>query len=79
MDDRYLTIEHELAHVKHSLQILSEKREEFSPGAVIGDPAYWYARLLSIRVTAERYNYLKLRDRADELLVEVSKLQYRFP
>ncbi|WP_264165021.1 hypothetical protein [Burkholderia cepacia] len=40
MDDRYLTIEHELAHVKHSLQILSEKREEFSPGAVIGDPAY---------------------------------------
>ncbi|HEM7805929.1 hypothetical protein ABEG10_31045 [Burkholderia cenocepacia] len=79
MDDRYRTIERDLAHVKSALQTLSEKREEFSPGAVISDPAYWRARLQSIRVTAERHNHPKLRDRADELLLELSKLEYRFP
>ncbi|WP_082146110.1 MULTISPECIES: hypothetical protein [Burkholderia cepacia complex] len=79
MDDRYVTIEHELAHVTCALQTLSEKRDEFPLGTVIGDPVYWRVRLQSIRVMAERYNHLKLRDRADELLVVVSKLQYWVP
>ncbi|WP_051392378.1 hypothetical protein [Burkholderia sp. AU4i] len=79
MDYRYVTLEHELAHVKSALQILSERGEEFPLGAVIGDPAYWRARLQSIRAMAERYNHLTLRDRADELLGEVLKLQFWHP
>lgn len=79
MDDRYIAIEQELAHVKNAIQTLYEKREEFPRGAVIGDPAYWRARLQSIRGRAERYNLLTLRDHADELLTEVSKLQYWIP
>lgn len=49
-------------------------RKECPYGAAVRDPEYWRVRLQSIRETAERYNHLKLRDRADELLLEVSKL-----
>ncbi|VWB35630.1 hypothetical protein BAR24066_01554 [Burkholderia arboris] len=79
MDDRFVSIEQELAHVKNAVDTLCEKRQEFPLGTVIGDPAYWRARLQAIRSSAERYNYLKLRDRADELLDKVSKLQYWVP
>lgn len=76
MDDRYAGIERDLVHVENALQTLSQNRDEFPLGASIRDPAYWQARLESIRDTADRYNYLDLRDRSDDLLIEISKLQY---
>ncbi|WP_155635542.1 hypothetical protein [Burkholderia territorii] len=79
MDDRYVAIEKELAHVTYALKTLRKGRKEFPLGAIIGDPAYWRARLQSIRGAAERYEYQELRNRADELLVVVSKLQYWTP
>ncbi|ALV61653.1 MULTISPECIES: hypothetical protein [Burkholderia cepacia complex] len=79
MDDRYVALEKELAHVKNAIQTLQANRKDFPYGTTVGDPAYWRARLQSIRRMAERYNHLKLRDRADELLIEVSKLQYWSP
>ncbi|WP_154641537.1 hypothetical protein [Burkholderia cenocepacia] len=76
MDDRYVGIERDLAHVKSALQTLSESRDEFPLGTSIRDPAYWQTRIESIRVMADRYNYRDLRNRSDALLVELSKLQY---
>ena len=76
MCDRYAGIERDLVHIKNALQTLSKNRDEFPLGASIRDPAYWRARLESIRVTADRYNYRDLRDRSDDLLIEISKLQY---
>ncbi|MCA8331656.1 hypothetical protein [Burkholderia cepacia] len=73
--DSYGAIEKELTHVKNAIQILHEKQEEFPRGAVIGDPAYWCARVQSIRRRAERYNHQKLQEQADELLLEISKLR----
>ncbi|KAB1588184.1 hypothetical protein C5O75_027850 [Burkholderia cepacia] len=79
MDDRYVTIEKELAHVKNAIETLLTNRKEIPFGTAVGDPAYWRTRLQSLREMAERYRYLKLRDRADELLREVAKLQYWTP
>lgn len=79
MDDRYAGIERDLVHVKNALQTLSKNRGEFPLGAPICDPAYWRVRLQSIRVMADRYNYRDLRDRSDELLIEISHLQYWSP
>ncbi|MBN3828104.1 hypothetical protein G3O00_31465 [Burkholderia sp. Ac-20384] len=79
MDDRYVVIAQELAHVKNAIDTLCENRGEFPLGTAISDPAYWRTRLQAIRSKAERYNLEKLRDRADELLDEVSKLQYWIP
>ena len=76
MCDRYAGIERDLVHVKNALQTLSKNRDEFPLGALIRDPAYWRARLESIRVTADRYNYRDLLARSDDLLIEISKLQY---
>ncbi|MGY6237169.1 hypothetical protein [Burkholderia ambifaria] len=73
--DSYVTIEKELAHIKNAIRILYDKREEFPRETVIGNPAYWRAKVEVIRSRAERYNHRKLRDQADELLVEISKLQ----
>ncbi|KVQ59271.1 hypothetical protein WT22_18330 [Burkholderia territorii] len=79
MDDRYVRIELDLAHVKNALDTLSAKRDEFPLGAFIRDPAYWRSRLQSIRALADCYNYRNLRDRSDELLIETAKLQYWAP
>ncbi|MEB2499218.1 hypothetical protein [Burkholderia cenocepacia] len=76
MCDRYAGIERDLVHVKNALQTLSKSRDEFPLGTSIRDPAYWQARLESIRAVADRYNYRDLRDRSDELLIEISKLRY---
>ncbi|UNY41718.1 hypothetical protein CPT_Musica_059 [Burkholderia phage Musica] len=76
MNDRYVGIERDLAHVQNALQTLSKTRDEFPLGLSIRDPAYWRARVESIRVMADRYNYRDLRNRSDDLLVEISKLQY---
>lgn len=75
--DRYCTIERELAHVRNAIHTINEKRDEFPRGTFIGDPAYWCARLRSIRGVAERHNFKKLRDQADELLVQISTLQHQ--
>lgn len=76
MCDRYAGIERDLVHVKNALQILSKNRDEFPLEKSIRDPAYWQARIESIRAVADRYNYRDLRNRADKLLIEISKLQY---
>ncbi|WP_139349453.1 hypothetical protein [Burkholderia cenocepacia] len=76
MDDRYVGIERDLVHVKNALQTLSKSRDEFPLGTPMRDPAYWRARIDAIRVMAERYNYRDLRDRSNDLLVELSKLQF---
>ncbi|WP_175810909.1 hypothetical protein [Burkholderia cepacia] len=76
MCERYAGIERDLVHVKNALQTLSKIRDEFPLGALIRDPAYWQRRLESIRVMADRYKYRDLRDRTDDLLAEISKLQY---
>ena len=76
MCDRYAGIERDLVHVKNALQILSKNRDEFPLEKSIRDPAYWQARIESIRAVADRYNYRDLRNRSDKLLIEISKLQY---
>ena len=76
IDDRYVRIELDLVHVKNALQTLSKYRDEFPLGTAIRDPSYWRARLESIRVMADRYNYQDLQARSDDLLVEVTKLQF---
>ncbi|MBN3779170.1 hypothetical protein G3O06_16660 [Burkholderia sp. Ac-20345] len=73
--DRYCTIEKELGHVRSAIQTIDLKRDEFPCGTVIADPMYWRARLYSIRGMAERYNFERLRDQADEMLVQISKLK----
>ncbi|MBR8322113.1 MULTISPECIES: hypothetical protein [Burkholderia cepacia complex] len=76
MDDRYVGIERDLLHLKNAVETVSKNRDEFPLGTSMRDPAYWRARLESIRVMADRHHYRDLRDRSDDLLIEISKLQY---
>lgn len=73
--DRYCAIEKELGHVRNAIYTLDRKREEFPQGAIIGDPAYWRARLQSIRGVAERYGFPRLKEQAEALLVQIATLQ----
>ncbi|MCA8272319.1 hypothetical protein LGN17_07315 [Burkholderia sp. AU30280] len=73
---RYCAIEKELGHVRSAISTLDSKRGEFPRGTIIGDPVYWLARLQSIRGMAERYNFPRLRDQADELLDQILTLQH---
>ncbi|WP_124519352.1 hypothetical protein [Burkholderia stagnalis] len=73
--NHYNTIEKELAHVRGAIQILGQKLDRFPRDTVIGSPAYWRARICAIRDRAERNNYRKLKNHADELLDLVEKLK----
>lgn len=75
--DRYFIIEKELGHVRSAIKTIDQRRDEFPRGAIIGDPAYWRTRLQSIRGMAERYNFPRLQDQADELLTQISTLPRR--
>lgn len=73
--DRYFAIERELRHVRNAIYTLDRTRNEFPPEAIIGDPSYWEARLQAIRGVTERYGFPRLKEQADELLVQIATLQ----
>ncbi len=73
---RNCAIEKELGHVQSAIYTLDSKRGAFPHGTIIGDLAYWLARLQSIRGMAERCNFPGLRDQADELLDQILTPQY---
>lgn len=68
----YCDVERELAHIEGSIRLLEQTRSCFHKQTFVSDPAYWRARLNTVRETAERNNML-LR-RADEILVLLERL-----
>ncbi|AIO46764.1 MULTISPECIES: hypothetical protein [Burkholderia] len=68
----YCDVERELSHIEESIRLLEQTRSCFHKQTSITDPAYWRARLNTVRQTAER-NTTLLR-RTDEILARLERL-----
>ncbi|AWV04687.1 hypothetical protein DM992_35630 [Burkholderia sp. JP2-270] len=68
----YCDVERELSHIEGSIRLLEQTRSYFHKQTSITDPAYWRARLNTVRQTAER-NRTLLR-RTDEILARLERL-----
>ncbi|KVF14649.1 hypothetical protein [Burkholderia cepacia] len=68
----YCDVERELSHIERSIRLLEQTRSCFHKQTTIIDPAYWRARLNTVRQTAER-NTTLLR-RTDEILARLERL-----
>ncbi|ABX19594.1 conserved hypothetical protein [Burkholderia multivorans ATCC 17616] len=68
----YCDVERELSHIEGSIRLLERTRSCFHTQTSVTDPAYWRARLNTVRQTAERNSTL-LR-RTDEILARLERL-----
>ncbi|CAN0643672.1 hypothetical protein [Burkholderia cepacia] len=68
----YCGVERELSHIERSIRLLEQTRSCFHKQTTITAPAYWRARLNTVRQTAER-NTTLLR-RTDEILARLERL-----
>ncbi|QTD94695.1 hypothetical protein [Burkholderia anthina] len=68
----YCDVELELSHIEGAIRLLEQTRSYFHKKTSVSDPAYWRARLHTVRETAER-NTTLLR-RTDEILARLERL-----
>ncbi|MBY4866565.1 hypothetical protein DIE14_24265 [Burkholderia sp. Bp9017] len=75
--NRYCDVERELSHIEGSIRLLEQTRSYFHTKTSISDPAYWRARLNTVRERAEG-NKTLLR-RTDEILARLERLRAQHP
>ena len=72
---RYCDVERELAHIRGAIGLLEQTREFFTNKTPVGDPAYWRARLHTIRERVDRDKALD--HQMNELLARIERFQGR--